>query len=96
MLYRSYEVQVMAEEIYSNDSGSGSGGRGKGRAPKHESSREDPGEERSISSRLRARERLTDDVESFLASGGTISEIDPNVTADPPRKPQPKYGSRPI
>ncbi|GMG85951.1 hypothetical protein [Biformimicrobium ophioploci] len=86
----------MAEEIYSNGSGKAAAGRGKGRAPKQDSKLEDLGEERSISSRLRARERLTDDVESFLASGGTISEIDPNVTADPPRKPQPKYGSRPI
>ena len=86
----------MAEEINSNDSGKAPAGRGKGRAPKQDSKLEDLGEERSISSRLRARERLTDDIESFLASGGTISEIDPNVTADPPRKPQPKYGSRPI
>ncbi|WP_020413691.1 hypothetical protein [Microbulbifer variabilis] len=53
-------------------------------------------EERSITSRERARSQLSTDVEEFLASGGAISEIDPEVTADPPRKPQPKYGSRPI
>ena len=57
---------------------------------------EDFAEERSITSRQRARTQLCDDVEEFLASGGAIAEIDPDVTADPPRKPQPKYGSRPI
>ena len=53
-------------------------------------------EERSITSRERARSQLNSEIEEFLARGGAISEIDPEVTADPPRKPQPKYGSRPI
>ncbi|MDP5209626.1 MULTISPECIES: hypothetical protein [unclassified Microbulbifer] len=53
-------------------------------------------EERSVTSRERARSQLSADVEEFLAGGGAISEIDPDVSADPPRKPQPKYGSRPI
>ncbi|SEA21405.1 hypothetical protein [Microbulbifer marinus] len=57
---------------------------------------EDFAEERSITSRQRARSQLSADVEEFLSRGGAISEIDPEVTADPPRKPQPKYGSRPI
>jgi len=53
-------------------------------------------EERSITSRERARSQLNAEVEAFLARGGAINEIAPDVTADPPRKPQPKYGSRPI
>ncbi|AOS96564.1 hypothetical protein AUP74_01100 [Microbulbifer aggregans] len=57
---------------------------------------EDFAEERSITSRERARSQLNSDIEEYLASGGAIAEIDPDVTADPPRKPQPKYGSRPI
>lgn len=57
---------------------------------------EDYAEERSITSRERARSELSSEVEAFLARGGAISEIDPEITADPPRKPQPKYGSRPI
>lgn len=57
---------------------------------------EDFGEERSITSRQRARSELSAEVEAFLASGGAINEIAPDITADPPRKPQPKYGSRPI
>jgi len=60
------------------------------------SKEEDFVEERSLTSRQRARDQLTSDVEAFIASGGAISEIDPEVSADPPRKPQPKYGSRPI
>ena len=31
-----------------------------------------------------------------LARGGKISEVAPNVTADPPKKPTPDYGGRPI
>ncbi|WP_237060246.1 hypothetical protein [Microbulbifer sediminum] len=57
---------------------------------------EDFPEERSVTSRERARSQLNNEIEEFLARGGAISEIDPEVTADPPRKPQPKYGSRPI
>ncbi|MCK7599121.1 hypothetical protein M0G74_17740 [Microbulbifer sp. CAU 1566] len=53
-------------------------------------------EERTITSRQRARSQLSSEVEAFLAQGGAINEIAPEVTADPPRKPQPKYGSRPI
>ena len=53
-------------------------------------------EERSITSRQRARSQLSAEVEAFLARGGAIDEVAPEVTADPPRKPQPKYGSRPI
>ncbi|WP_226668537.1 hypothetical protein [Microbulbifer aggregans] len=57
---------------------------------------EEFGEERTVTSRQRARSELSSEVEAFLAGGGAINEIAPEVTADPPRKPQPKYGSRPI
>ncbi|WP_299597740.1 hypothetical protein [uncultured Microbulbifer sp.] len=57
---------------------------------------EDFAEERTLSSRHRARSQLTAEVEAFLARGGAIDEVAPDVSADPPRKPQPKYGSRPI
>lgn len=43
-----------------------------------------------------ARASLQSDVEAFLARGGQIQQIDDNVMADPPRKPQSNYGSRPI
>lgn len=42
------------------------------------------------------RVQLQSDVEAFLASGGKIKEIAPNVVADPPKKPQSNYGGQPI
>lgn len=42
------------------------------------------------------RQEMQDDVAAFLAKGGKIQTIDDNVMADPPRKPQSSYGSRPI
>jgi hypothetical protein len=35
-------------------------------------------------------------MEEFLAKGGKVVEVEPNVVADPPKKPDNKYGSRPI
>ncbi|MBB6519971.1 hypothetical protein [Pseudoteredinibacter isoporae] len=42
------------------------------------------------------REELERQVQEFLMQGGEIQGIAPDVMADPPRKPQSKYGSRPI
>ncbi len=38
------------------------------------------------------RQRLAADLEAFLASGGAIQSIPPGMRADPPRRPEPKYG----
>lgn len=57
--------------------------------------RED-GSELSISSKERIRRQLEEDMQSFLAKGGEVQHVDPNVTADPPKKPVSNYGSRPI
>ena len=59
-------------------------------------SREDRPEDRTVTSRANIRTELSDQITEFLAKGGTINQIDPNVMADPPRKPQSNYGSRPI
>lgn len=59
-------------------------------------SRDDRAEDRTVTSRATIRSQLSDEVEKFLAQGGNINQIDPNVMADPPRKPQSNYGSRPI
>lgn len=64
-----------------------------GPAPKNA---EDVPEERTVSSRQGLRDEMSRQIEEFLARGGQIKEIDPNVTADPPRKPESEYGSRPI
>jgi hypothetical protein len=51
---------------------------------------------RSIASRKKLRNKMNGDVEAFLKSGGSINQVEPNVMADPPRKPTSNYGSRPI
>ncbi len=53
-------------------------------------------EDFSIASRQKIRAELEDQMAAFLARGGKIDEVKPNVTADPPKKPAPDYGGRPI
>ncbi|WP_263081830.1 conserved oligomeric Golgi complex subunit 6 [Endozoicomonas sp. Mp262] len=59
-------------------------------------SRDEPAEERTVESRKKLRESLSNQVEEFLKKGGKIQEIPTNVTADPPKKPNGDYGNRPI
>ncbi|MDX1694369.1 MAG: hypothetical protein R3208_11450 [Ketobacteraceae bacterium] len=56
----------------------------------------DDGRDRTLSSKEAERRQLEEAMASFLSSGGTIKAIEPNVRADPPRKPESNYGSRPI
>lgn len=42
------------------------------------------------------RSELDRQVQEYLSQGGEIQDIAPNVMADPPKKPQNNYGSRPI
>ena len=42
------------------------------------------------------RKRIHDQIEEFLKNGGKIDHIDPNVMADPPKKPTSNYGGQPI
>jgi hypothetical protein len=53
-------------------------------------------EDFSIASRQKIRDEIEDQIAAFLARGGKINEVPPNVTADPPKKPTPDYGGRPI
>jgi hypothetical protein len=50
----------------------------------------------SMMDKMEARDRLNQEIERFLAVGGTINEVDSDVMTDPPRKPENKYGSHPI
>jgi hypothetical protein len=50
----------------------------------------------SFEAKQSERDALAKAMEEFLARGGKVQEIDPNVVADPPKKPDSKYGSRPI
>jgi len=61
-----------------------------------ESSHDDVVVSTSSAARDEMRQSMEDDVAAFLARGGKIQKIEDNVMADPPRKPQTNYGSRPI
>jgi len=50
----------------------------------------------SLEAKQRERDELARAMEEYLARGGRVQEVEPNVVADPPKKPDSKYGSRPI
>ncbi len=50
----------------------------------------------SMLEKLAERERLNSEIERFLSGGGNIHQVEPNVMADPPKRPENKYGSHPI
>lgn len=56
----------------------------------------EPEELPSIEAKQKERDALARAMEEFLARGGKVQEIESNVVADPPKKPDSKYGSRPI
>ena len=57
---------------------------------------DDSVEHRTIVSRMKVRDKVAEDIAAYLQNGGTIVEVAPNVTADPPRKPESNYGARSI
>jgi len=50
----------------------------------------------TIAERQQLRSEMESEIEAFLKGGGKIDQIEPNVMADPPKKPESNYGSRPI
>ncbi|GGK03717.1 transcriptional regulator SutA [Pseudomonas matsuisoli] len=56
----------------------------------------EPEELPSVEAKQRERDALSKAMEEFLSRGGRVQEIEDNVVADPPKKPEGKYGSRPI
>lgn len=56
----------------------------------------DEAETLTVSSKEALRRQLEEEMERFLARGGRVQEIAPDVTADPPQKPVSNYGSKPI
>lgn len=50
----------------------------------------------SMEAKQKERDALARAMEEFLSRGGKVQEVEPNVVADPPKKPDNKYGSRPI
>lgn len=53
-------------------------------------------DQKSKSTHVELRVQLENDIDSFLQAGGSVTVVEPNVMADPPKKPESKYGSRPI
>ena len=50
----------------------------------------------SMEAKQKERDALAKAMEEFLSRGGRVQEVEANVVADPPKKPDNKYGSRPI
>ncbi len=50
----------------------------------------------TIAERERQRSEVASEIEAFLAKGGGITSVEANLRADPPKKPESNYGSRPI
>lgn len=50
----------------------------------------------SLEAKQKERDALAKAMEEFLSRGGKVQEVEANVVADPPKKPDNKYGSRPI
>ncbi len=42
------------------------------------------------------RQQMASEVEAFLSGGGEVTKVEKGHRADPPKKPENKYGSRPI
>jgi hypothetical protein len=42
------------------------------------------------------RSQMANEVEAFLAQGGSVTEVERGHRVDLPKKPENKYGSRPI
>jgi hypothetical protein len=42
------------------------------------------------------RQQMADEIAAYLQLGGAVTEVKQGHRADPPRKPENKYGSRPI
>ncbi len=74
------------------DSGDDAAPKAKGKAKAAVSVDELP----SVEAKNKERDALARAMEEFLAKGGKVQEVEANVVADPPKKPDNKYGSRPI
>lgn len=90
------EAEDEAEDSGESASGSSGEGGGGGGAKSEAAALAQEAEERTVASRQAQRDEMDRQVAEFLSRGGQIQKIDPNVTADPPRKPESDYGSRPI
>ena len=89
------------EAADASDDGEDDGGgdapeSGGGKSSKKAKAAEEVEELPSVEAKQKERDALAKAMEEFLSRGGAVQEIEPNVVADPPKKPDSKYGSRPI
>ncbi len=61
-------------------------------APVRDSSANTLSIDAEAAARAALRDQLAADVEAFLKSGGSIQSVPAGMRADPPKKPEPKYG----
>lgn len=85
-------LEASAEEVAEDDGSDVPAPTAKGKAKAAVSVDELP----SIEAKNKERDALARAMEEFLSRGGKVQEVEPNVVADPPKKPDNKYGSRPI
>ena len=85
-------LEAAAEDVAEDDGGETPFPTAKGKAKAAVSVDELP----SVEAKNKERDALARAMEEFLAKGGKVQEVEANVVADPPKKPDNKYGSRPI
>jgi hypothetical protein len=86
------ELAAADGDVADDDSESDSPAPAKGKAKKAVEVEELP----SVEAKQKERDALARAMEEFLSRGGKVQEVEPNVVSDPPKKPDSKYGSRPI
>jgi hypothetical protein len=85
-------LEAAAEDVADDDGADAPAPTAKGKAKAAVSIDELP----SVEAKNKERDALAKAMEEFLARGGKVQEVEANVVADPPKKPDNKYGSRPI
>ena len=85
-------LEAAAEDVADDDGADVPAPTAKGKAKAAVSVDELP----SVEAKNKERDALAKAMEEFLARGGKVQEVEANVVADPPKKPDNKYGSRPI
>lgn len=85
-------LEVAAEDVAEDDGADVPTPTAKGKAKAAVSVDELP----SVEAKNKERDALAKAMEEFLARGGKVQEVEANVVADQPKKPDNKYGSRPI
>lgn len=85
-------LEAAADDVADDDGGDSPAPVAKGKSKAAVSVDDMP----SMEAKQKERDALAKAMEEFLSRGGKVQEVEANVVADPPKKPDNKYGSRPI